>query len=126
MTPSLTLRGLPLAAACATPPSGGDPGHKGFSLWSPGRVDNALLETRYGGKNPANANCPVENISPALGRARAPAATRSSKRSRAARRSAPPASCCASITELRVVATGLLAEEPATHLAGGERHGNGT
>ena len=62
---------------CATPPSGGDPGHKGFSLWSPGRVDNAPLEAKYGGKNPANANCPGENISPALAWARAPSATRS-------------------------------------------------
>ena len=74
MNPSLTLRGLLLAAvallatACATPPSGDDPGYKGFSLWSPGRVDNALLDTKYGGKNPANANCPGENISPALSR----------------------------------------------------------
>ena len=83
MNPSLTLRGLLLAAvavlatACATPPSGGDPGHKGFSLWSPGRADDALLDTKYGGKNPANANCPGENISPALAWARAPSATRS-------------------------------------------------
>jgi hypothetical protein len=49
----------------------------GFSLWSPGRVDNALLDTRHGGRNPANANCAGENISPALAWARAPAATRS-------------------------------------------------
>jgi Raf kinase inhibitor-like YbhB/YbcL family protein len=83
MNPSPTLRGLFLAAvavlvaACATPPTGGDPGHKGFSLWSPGRADNALLDTQYGGKNPANANCPGDNISPALAWARAPAATRS-------------------------------------------------
>ena len=83
MNRSLTLRGLLLAAvavlatACATPPTGGDPGHKGFSLWSPGRVDNALLDTRYGGKNPANANCLGENISPELAWARAPSATRS-------------------------------------------------
>ena len=40
-------------------------------------MDNALLGTKYGGKNPANANCPGENISPALAWARAPAATRS-------------------------------------------------
>jgi Raf kinase inhibitor-like YbhB/YbcL family protein len=83
MNASLTLRGLLLAAvamlasACATPPSGGDPGHKGFSLWSPGRADNAMLDTKHGGKNPANANCPGENISPALAWGRAPAATRS-------------------------------------------------
>jgi len=83
MNPSLTLRGLllgavvVLATACATPPSGSDPGHKGFSLWSPGRADNALLDTQYGGQNPANANCPGDNISPALAWARAPAATRS-------------------------------------------------
>lgn len=82
MIPSLT-RGVLLAAvavlatACATAPSGGDPGHKGFSLWSPGRVDNALLDTKYGGKNPANANCPGENISPALAWDRALSATRS-------------------------------------------------
>jgi len=66
-----------LSTACATSPSGGDPGHKGFSLWSPGREDNALLDIKYGGKNPANANCPGENISPALAWARAPSATRS-------------------------------------------------
>lgn len=83
MNPSLTLRGVLLAAvavlatACATAPSGGDPGHKGFSLWSPGRADNAVLDIQYGGKNPANANCPGENITPALAWARAPSATRS-------------------------------------------------
>lgn len=83
MFQSLTLRSSLLAAvallatACATPPTGGDPEHKGFSLWSPGRVDNALLDTKYGGKNPANANCPGENISPELAWARAPSATRS-------------------------------------------------
>ena len=83
MSPSLTLRGVLLAAvavlatACATAPSGGDPGHKGFSLWSPGRADNAVLDIQYGGKNPANANCPGDNITPALAWARAPSATRS-------------------------------------------------
>ena len=83
MNPSLPLRGLMLAAgavlatACTTLPSGGDPGYKGFSLWSPGRVDDALLDIKYGGKNPANANCPGENISPALAWDRAPSATRS-------------------------------------------------
>jgi Raf kinase inhibitor-like YbhB/YbcL family protein len=54
----------------------GDPGF-GFALWSPGRADNAQLETRYAGKNPNNANCVGENLSPALAWARAPAATRS-------------------------------------------------
>ena len=83
MNPAQTLRGFfltavaVLATACATLPSSGDPGHKGFSLWSPGRVDNALLGTKYGGKNPANANCAGENISPALAWARPPAGTRS-------------------------------------------------
>jgi len=83
MSPFFASRGLLLAVvallatACATPPSGDDPGYKAFSLWSPGRVDNALLETKYGGKNPANVNCPGENISPALAWARAPSATRS-------------------------------------------------
>ena len=47
----------------------------GFALWSPGRIDNAQLETRYAGKNPKNANCGGENISPALAWARPPAAT---------------------------------------------------
>lgn len=54
----------------------GDPGF-GFALWSPGRADNAQLDTRYAGKNPNNANCVGENVSPALAWARAPAATRS-------------------------------------------------
>ena len=67
-------------AGCASMSPGaapvGDPGF-GFALWSPGRADNAQLETRYAGKNPNNANCVGENLSPALAWARAPAATRS-------------------------------------------------
>lgn len=67
-------------AGCAAMSSGnvpvGDPGF-GFALWSPGRTDNAQLETRYAGKNPKNANCVGENLSPALAWARPPAATRS-------------------------------------------------
>ncbi len=54
----------------------GDPGF-GFALWSPGRADNAKLETRHAGKNPRNTNCVGENLSPALAWARAPAGTRS-------------------------------------------------
>jgi len=70
---------LALAGCTAMSPGAapvGDPGF-GFALWSPGRADNAPLETRYAGKNPANANCVGENLSPALAWARAPAATRS-------------------------------------------------
>ena len=62
-------------ASMSTAPVG-DPGF-GFALWSPGRADNAQLETRYAGKNPNNANCVGENLSPALAWARAPTATRS-------------------------------------------------
>jgi len=70
---------LALAGCAAMSPGAapvGDPGF-GFALWSPGRADNAMLETRYAGKNPNNANCVGENVSPALAWARAPAATRS-------------------------------------------------
>ena len=70
---------LALAGCAAMSPGAapvGDPGF-GFALWSPGRADNAQLETRYAGKNPNNANCVGENLSPALAWARAPAATRS-------------------------------------------------
>lgn len=67
-------------AGCASMSPGvapvGDPGF-GFALWSPGRADNAQLETRYAGKNPNNPNCVGENVSPALAWSRAPAATRS-------------------------------------------------
>jgi len=78
---SLCLAVAALAlAGCASMSRGaapvGDPG-VGFALWSPGRADNAQLETRYAGKNPNNANCVGENLSPALAWARAPAATRS-------------------------------------------------
>lgn len=75
----LAAAALALAGCSSMPPSTprvGDPGF-GFALWSPGRADNAKLETRYAGKNPNNANCVGENISPALAWARAPAATRS-------------------------------------------------
>ncbi len=75
----LTAAALALAGCALMPPGTtpvGDPGF-GFALWSPGRVDNAKLETRFAGKNPNNANCVGENISPALAWARAPAATRS-------------------------------------------------
>ena len=70
---------LALAGCAAISPGAapvGDPG-VGFALWSPGRADNAQLETRYAGKNPKNANCVGENLSPALAWARAPATTRS-------------------------------------------------
>ena len=75
----MVLAAAALAGCAAVSPGAlpvGDPGF-GFALWSPGRADNARLETRYAGKNPNNANCVGENISPALAWARAPAATRS-------------------------------------------------
>ncbi|MDZ7653595.1 MAG: YbhB/YbcL family Raf kinase inhibitor-like protein [Burkholderiaceae bacterium] len=74
---SLAAAALALAG-CASMSAApvGDPGF-GFALWSPGRADNAQLETRYAGKNPNNPNCVGENLSPALAWARAPAATRS-------------------------------------------------
>lgn len=71
---ALALAGCASVSPVAAPV--GDPGF-GFALWSPGRADNAPLETRYAGKNPNNANCVGENLSPALAWARAPAATRS-------------------------------------------------
>lgn len=78
-TIGLAVGALTLASCTSmspgTPPVG-DPGF-GFALWSPGRADNALLETRYAGKNPNNPNCVGENVSPALAWARAPAGTRS-------------------------------------------------
>ncbi len=80
------LRGLGLATAalalagCASMSPGaapvGDPGF-GFALWSPGRADNAQLDTRHAGKNPRNPNCVGENLSPPLAWARSPAGTRS-------------------------------------------------
>ena len=76
---SIGLAAAALAGCAAISPGAapvGDPGF-GFALWSPGRADNAQLETRYAGKNPNNANCVGENLSPALAWARAPAATRS-------------------------------------------------
>jgi Raf kinase inhibitor-like YbhB/YbcL family protein len=75
----LAVAALALAGCASMSPGAapvGDPGF-GFALWSPGRADNAQLETRYAGKNPNNANCIGENLSPALAWARAPAATRS-------------------------------------------------
>lgn len=75
----LAAAALALAGCASMSPGAapvGDPGF-GFALWSPGRADNARLETRYAGKNPNNANCVGENLSPALAWARAPAATRS-------------------------------------------------
>lgn len=71
---ALMLTGCVSISPAASPV--GDPGF-GFALWSPGRADNARLETRHAGKNPKNANCVGENLSPALAWARAPAATRS-------------------------------------------------
>jgi len=75
----LVAAALALAGCAAMSPGVapvGDPGF-GFALWSPGRADNAQLETRYAGKNPNNPNCVGENLSPALAWTRAPAATRS-------------------------------------------------
>ncbi len=65
----LAAAALALAGCASMPPVAaavGDPG-VGFALWSPGRADNAQLDTR----------CVGENLSPALAWARAPAATRS-------------------------------------------------
>jgi Raf kinase inhibitor-like YbhB/YbcL family protein len=71
---ALALAGCSSLSPGAAP--AGDPGF-GFALWSPGRADNARLETRHAGRNPSNPNCVGENVSPALAWARAPAATRS-------------------------------------------------
>ncbi len=76
---SLAAAAFVLAGCASISPGAakvGDPGF-GFALWSPGRADNAQLDTRYAGKSPNNANCVGENVSPALAWARAPAATRS-------------------------------------------------
>jgi len=48
-----------------------------FTLQSPGRVDSAMLESRYGGNMKSNANCGGENLSPALAWSHAPSGTRS-------------------------------------------------
>ncbi len=64
--------------SCAAPPmAASTEGSRAFTLESPGRVDSALLSARYAGNNKANPNCDGENVSPALGWSRAPAATRS-------------------------------------------------
>lgn len=65
-----------LLTACASP-SSAPPAATGFTLTSPGRVDNAMLSQANAGKNPANPNCRGENITPALSWVRAPAGTRS-------------------------------------------------
>ena len=73
----LAATALALAGCTSMSPGAapvGDPGF-GFALWSPGRADNAQLETRYAGKNPNNANCVGENHSSALAWARAPASS---------------------------------------------------
>lgn len=65
-----------LAASAQTPaPASESP--QGFTLSSPGRADNAMLPKPFAGKNPANPNCVGDNVSPALGWVRAPAATKS-------------------------------------------------
>ncbi|MBK8323568.1 MAG: YbhB/YbcL family Raf kinase inhibitor-like protein [Betaproteobacteria bacterium] len=71
---ALSLAGCTSMSPGAAPV--GDPGF-GFALWPPGRADNAMLETRHAGKNPRNANCIGENLSPELAWARAPTGTRS-------------------------------------------------
>ncbi|MDP3699722.1 MAG: YbhB/YbcL family Raf kinase inhibitor-like protein [Hylemonella sp.] len=72
----LLLAGASLLAACASP-SSAPPSATGFTLTSPGRADNAMLDKANAGKNPANPNCVGENITPALSWVRAPAGTRS-------------------------------------------------
>ena len=48
-----------------------------FTLTSPGRADNDILAKPFAGKNPSNANCVGDNISPALSWVRVPDGTRS-------------------------------------------------
>lgn len=72
------LVGCALLLACAAPMTGSNEAPRtGFALESPGRADNAMLERRYAGKNPANPNCLGDNVSPALAWSRAPAGTKS-------------------------------------------------
>lgn len=64
------------ACTSLTNSNGGAP-TSSFTLQSPGRVDNAMLESRYGGNMKSNPNCGGENLSPALAWSHAPVGTRS-------------------------------------------------
>lgn len=71
---ALILCALGALAACAAPPAAPT---SGFTLTSPGRTDNDMLERAYAGANPTNPNCVGSNVSPALSWTRAPSGTRS-------------------------------------------------
>lgn len=65
---------LVLLAGCASVPP---PETRGFTLISPGRADNDMLDRAFAGKNAKNPNCVGDNVSPALSWMRVPAGTRS-------------------------------------------------
>jgi Raf kinase inhibitor-like YbhB/YbcL family protein len=71
---ALMLCALGALAGCAAPPAAPT---SGFTLTSPGRADNDMLERAYAGANPTNPNCVGNNVSPALSWTRAPSGTRS-------------------------------------------------
>lgn len=64
-------------AGCAQSPPAPTAEPRGFTLTSPGRADNDMLERKYASRNPGNPNCDGDNVSPALAWTRAPADTRS-------------------------------------------------
>lgn len=74
---ALILCALGALAGCAAPPTSQTLQTTGFTLTSPGRADNDMLERAYAGANPTNPNCIGSNVSPALSWTRAPAGTRS-------------------------------------------------
>ncbi|MDP3082921.1 MAG: YbhB/YbcL family Raf kinase inhibitor-like protein [Rubrivivax sp.] len=79
LRPARGLTALAFASmlwGCAAPNVGG-PAEKGFSLWSPGRADNAMLDKQFAGALKTNPNCLGENVSPSLAWTRPPAGTRS-------------------------------------------------